>query len=356
VVVVVALIVMAVGEGVVQTANYSGLKQYTDEKTSAIGFGLNYALYNLGIMGAGFASSWIRVGVDEIVAGKPGSDPLLGPLASWTGNGMVSVFLVCAVVTVLAYLGGLFTFTKRAEADKLRPEDPERIVRDRASAARLPWLERLRGGPFGDRRFTFFVFILFPARTLFAHQIHTIGLYILRAYPKEVADRMEWFGNVVNPLVVFVTVPIIAALTRKTSMVKLMLIGTLVTALPTFLLMLPERWELLLTYLVIFSLGEALWQPRFYQFAADLAPEGKMGAYMAAALLPWLLAKWTTGWYAGAMLSVFCPETGPRHPGTMWAIYGCIALISPIGLWLARDWLDAGLREKASEKVSGTGS
>ena len=144
----------------------------------------------------------------------------------------------------------------------------------------------------------------------------------------------------------FITVPIIAALTRGMSMVKLMLLGTLVTALPTFLLALPERWEILLAYVTIFSLGEALWQPRFYQFAADLAPEGKMGAYMAAANLPWLLAKWTTGFYAGAMLTAYCPETGPRQPGVMWAIYGAFALVSPLGLLIARRWLEAGIGAK----------
>lgn len=343
-VVVLALLVMAIGEGVIQTANYSGLKQYSDERTSAMGFGLNYALFNLGIMVSGFASSWIRVGVDD------GGEPLLAPLGRASGgSGMVAVFLTCAAVTALGVVACLLTFSRRAEADKLRPEDEARIVADRAALARKTWRERLRESPFADRRFTFFVFVMFPARTLFAHQIHTIGLYILRAYPKEVGDRMEWFSNVVNPLVVFVTVPILAALTRRTGMVRLMIIGSLVTALPTFLLALPERWEILLAYLVVFSLGEALWQPRFYEFAADLAPEGKMGAYMAAANLPWLLAKWTTGWYAGAMLSTFCPEEGPRRPGIMWAIYGAFALTTPLLLLLARRWLEAGLRTSAKD-------
>ena len=60
-------------------------------------------------------------------------------------------------------------------------------------------------------------------------------------------------------------------------MQRMMIIGTIVTAVPTFLLCIGERWDLLLIYMVIFSIGEALWQPRFYQFAADLAPEGEMG-------------------------------------------------------------------------------
>jgi hypothetical protein len=30
----------------------------------------------------------------------------------------------------------------------------------------------------------------------------------------------------------------------------------------------------------------------------------------------------------------------------MWLIYGCIAMTSPIGLWLARKWVMAGLATK----------
>jgi hypothetical protein len=30
----------------------------------------------------------------------------------------------------------------------------------------------------------------------------------------------------------------------------------------------------------------------------------------------------------------------------MWFIYGCIAMLSPIGLWLARKWVMAGLHDR----------
>jgi hypothetical protein len=207
-------------------------------------------------------------------------------------------------------------------------------------------MHRIRNGPFGDARFTFFIFILLPARTLFAHQIHTLTLYIVRTYPKEVQDKSEWFSNVINPVIVCIFTPIIAVFTRHMNMYRLMLVGTLVTAIPTILLCFGEYWFTLATYVAIFSFGEALWQPRFFQFAADLAPEGKMGSYMAAANIPWLIAKVGVGLYAGWMLEVFCPVSGPQHAGAMWAINGAIALISPIGLWLARDWLRAGLHVK----------
>jgi len=44
------------------------------------------------------------------------------------------------------------------------------------------------------------------------------------------------------------------------------------------------------------------------------------------------------------MIARFLPEQGPQDSGTMWLIYGLIALISPIGLILARGWVQKGVK------------
>ena len=87
------------------------------------------------------------------------------------------------------------------------------------------------------------------------------------------------------------------------------------------------------------------------QYAAELAPPGRVAQYMGLANIPWLLAKGTTGLYSGLLLSKFCPDNVPRdqlHTGTMWFIYGCIAVASPIGLLLARKWVMAGLHQRTA--------
>jgi hypothetical protein len=69
---------------------------------------------------------------------------------------------------------------------------------------------------------------------------------------------------------------------------------------------------------------------------------------MGIANLPWFLAKTTTGFYSGFMLERFCPAGGPDRSGTMWLLYGAIALASPAGLVLARRWLLQGMGPKAA--------
>jgi hypothetical protein len=69
---------------------------------------------------------------------------------------------------------------------------------------------------------------------------------------------------------------------------------------------------------------------------------------MGVAGVPWFLAKFTTGFYAGKMLAWLCPETGAQDTGLLWLIYGLIGMVSPIGLILARRWLVRGTMQAQS--------
>ena len=191
-------------------------------------------------------------------------------------------------------------------------------------------------------------------RTLFAHQWLTMPEYILRAYDQDVADNMERLVNWINPLVIFFGVPIATALTKHVNVYTMMIVGSLVSAVPTFMLCSGPNLSVLICYMVLFSVGEALWSARFLEYASELAPEGRIAQYMGLANIPWLLAKFTTGFYSGFLLERFCPRTADhaaQHTEIMWFIYGCIAMASPIGLFLARKWVMTGLMPKRAVAV-----
>jgi len=132
----------------------------------------------------------------------------------------------------------------------------------------------------------------------------------------------------------------------------MMILGTFVSAVPTFLLCLGPRLPILVTYLVIFSIGEALWSARFLEYASELAPEGRVAQYMGLANVPWILAKFTTGLYSGWMLARFCPKDGPQHTEVLWLVYGIIAMVSPVGLFLARGWVRRGMLPSRNAALS----
>lgn len=342
------LLVVALGSGVLQPVCYSGIKQYTDARTSSMGYALIYAIMNLCIVGVGALSAWLRPAVEALRNGAA-ADPVAAFFYRFSPTGVQAVNWACVAITALTFVFFWFTMTKRVERVKLRPDTAEEQRKTEARSV----LQRLRvffgEGPFSNSRFVFFIFILLPVRTLFAHQWLTFPSYILRAYDGQVADHMEWLVNWINPAIIFVAVPLVTAFTRKVEVYRMMMIGTLVSALPTFMLCAGPSLPLLITYFVVFSIGEALWSARFLEYASELAPPGRVAQYMGLANIPWLLAKMTTGLYSGWMLSRYCPADLPRAQlatGGMWFIYGCIAMISPLGLWFARRWVMRGLHPR----------
>jgi len=321
----IALAIVAIGEGVMQPIAYAGIKRYTDEKNAAMGYAMLYAVMNLAQVPMGPISSFVRTTWDH--RREEGLTQLSGFNAvNWTCFGIT-------VFTLVAFVG---LMTPKREA----------VVARKIEAGNTATAQKTKS-PWTDVRFMFFIFMLLPVRTLFAHQFHTMPKYVLRAYDQSVADHMEWIVDSMNPLIIFFGVPIFTALTNRVHVYTMMIIGTFVSAGATFILCTGVHTSALLIYILIFSIGEALWSSRFLQYAAELAPEGRAAQYMGVANLPWFVAKLTTGLYAGWMLERFCPAVGPKDTTTMWLIYGLIAMTSPIGLVLARRWVMAGMQVKA---------
>lgn len=324
------LFLMAYGTGVLQPALYAGVKEFTDERTATVGYGILYAVMNMGIVGEYLVSPWIRTKEVDLYFTK-----IVG-----LGWGIDGVFWSCTALTGLLLLAHLSLFTKSVEEQCRVGAPPEKTIDTRSLA------EKVADMPIFNPRFAYFIFILLPVRTLFAHQWLTIPDYVFRCFPKEVHDKFEWI-NAFNPLIIVIFVPLIAAATRKVKVIDMMIVGTFISALTTFLLVRQPDIRYLLLYIILFSLGEAAWSSRFLEYVADLAPPGKVGAYMGIAGLPWFLAKFTTGFYSGAMLSHYVPEHGAQHPAQLWLIYALVALVSPIGLVLGRKWILEGERPAA---------
>lgn len=316
----VALLLVALVYGLYQPSIYSLTKRFSDERTSAVSYAMLYAGMNLGGFAAGvFMPSLRRSGASDNSTGFP------------------YVLLVLAGLVFVGFVVYLFTIAKSKKGSAAADDGSEEEVSDEQN--QHSWWTRIKSHPLMDLRFMFFIFILIPVQTLFAHQWLTIPAYLNRSFEPFVADNFEFFSNL-NPLIIFILAPIVAAATAKQSVYKMMIIGTLVMAAPTFLLCLGQIPSLFLAYVLLMSIGEAMWQPRFLQHVAEIAPKSKVGAYMGIAQLPWFLTKFITSLYSGYFLANYVPESGPQDPQSMWFIYGCIAMVSPLALIFAAKWFN----------------
>ncbi|MBN2349067.1 MAG: MFS transporter [Bacteroidales bacterium] len=314
-----------IGYGIYQPAAYAAVKKFTTEKTSAMGYAMLYALMNLGGFLPGIISPPVR-----------------------KAFGITGVFWVFVILTVVGIFIVYFIITKKAvkqamqevsETSVIMEEDEEDELVNMSSKEKISYY--LKNFPLKDMRFLFFIFILIPVQTLFAHNWLTLPQYTSRAFDGFVSNNFEFFVNL-NPILIFVLTPIVTAFTSKTNAYKMMIIGTFIMAFPAFILALGPDIKTLMAYLIIMTIGEAMWQPRFLQWVAEIAPKNMTGIYMGIGQFPWFLTKILTALYSGWFLTQYCPMDTPpveMHTEFMWLIYGAIAVISPIGLLLARKWM-----------------
>ena len=186
---------------------------------------------------------------------------------------------------------------------------------------------------------------------MFAHNWLTLPQYTSRAFDGFVRDNYEFFVNL-NPILIFILTPMVTALTSKKDTYNMMIIGTFVMAAPTFILAIGPTFITLMAYLLIMTTGEAMWQPRFLQWVAEIAPKNMTGIYMGIGQFPWFLTKVITSLYSGWFLMNYVPVDTPiseLNTETMWLIYGLIAIVSPVGLLLAKGRMKKGFKTKHVE-------
>jgi proton-dependent oligopeptide transporter, POT family len=320
---------IVIGYGIYQPACYAAVKYFTSQKTAAMGYAMLYALMNLGGFLPGLISPPVR-----------------------RAFGITGVFWVYVALTVAGILAVAILLSKKAMQDAMAASGWSEATKKDAAEPKKTAREQLayymKNFPLKDYRFLYFIFILIPVQTLFAHNWLTLPQYFSRAFTGVVQNNFEFFVNF-NPILIFVLTPMVAALTSKSDAYRMMIFGTFVMASPTFILALGPNIYTAFTYLILMTIGEAMWQPRFLQWVAEIAPKDMTGIYMGIGQFPWFLTKVVTSLYSGWFLMRYCPQGVPpeqMHTETMWLIYGLIAISSPIGLLLARSWMKKGFKEK----------
>jgi MFS family permease len=391
------IVLVVIGYGLYQPSAYAAVRQFTTPKTAAMGFAMLYALMNLG----GYLPTFAFLLRDEkfLGLGIPGTFWIYTGI---TAAALVFTLLILTKGTVEKAIATAKEETARIKAEEELGKSDEQKAQDKADADAaeafatgdqpLPWhvwlvlaacvgaafwrlpmnwalgvsgvlvatplvvfvlpgatrqkvVNFVARHPLGDLKFFFFIFALIPVQTLFTYNWLVLPQYISRAFGGSwIGEYFEITANL-NPILIFIAVPMIAALTRKSDTYKMMIIGTAIMAAPAFLLVLGPHWWTIFPYILIMTIGEAMWQPRFLQYAAEIAPEGRTGEYMGVAQLPWFLTKMLaplllTGW----MMDRYCPAEGEMNTEMMWFIYACIAMMSTVMLIAAKKWIGASIQ------------
>lgn len=331
-----AILLIVLGYGMYYPATYAAVRQFTTPATASMGFAMLYAVMNLG--------GWLPTFMSS-VRQRHGISGAYGVYVAASALGLLALFLLLTRAT--AEKAAAASREAKAAQAPVAASDADRAPEAAPEGRWARTAHWVRNHPLADAKFASFIFALIPVQTLFAYNYFILPPYVKRAFEGTwIGDHYE-VATQFNSLLIFILCPIVAALTTRMKVYTVMVLGTAVMALPTFILGLGPTVPGLFAFLVFMTLGEAIWQPRFLQFAAEIAPEGRTGAYMGVAQFPWFLTKMIVPLYSGAALARWCPSEGPRATGTMWLVFGVVSLATPLFLIAARGWLGRDFKAKA---------
>jgi Major Facilitator Superfamily len=332
---------LAVGEALGTPVLLAATRCYSTTKQRSMAFSIIYAIMNVGY----FVAGWIF----DLVRRSDFHPTLLG----FAPTAHQQLFMVSLAFEIVLF-PTIYFLRRRQERE--RPAHQTALGTVRASAKEtMDLFSRLLGQSAFFRLLAFFLLIGF---------LKAIFLQMDYVFPK-FGDRELGLNAPVgklagiNSLIIIFLAPVVGALTQKFSAYRMVVFGGAICAAGVFVMALPTIWfepmangsfgswlghgylrlqgavhpyyVMSAIYLTIFSIGEAFYSPRVYEYAAAIAPPGQEASYGALAYLPFLVGKLLVG-TSGWLLAIFCPAVGPRHSGVMWFIFACAASVAPLGL------------------------
>ena len=347
-----------------------GIKKFTTTEAAALGFGLFYTMMNVGWAIGGAVFDAVRGAFGD---GQVHEVPGTGfEISTYQIIFAVGFFLTLPDLIAISFMRPNVEMTDAG----IRFLDIRKAVQGRnalvtmAQSMREAAVDtgRMMKTVFVEKAFWIFIFLvgmLVFVRLTFYHFHYTFPTYGIRIFGEGAPVGNVW--GVLNPVLIVFLVPLFAALTRRVRSYKMMLIGTIVSVGSVFIATLPaemfaplvdsvigelvfDRWLglaeearnpyylVLILFIIVFTVGEAIWSPRLMQFSAEIAPPGKEGSYIAMAYLPYFGAKFLAGPMSGWLIATYVPEGQESYPGhtMVWLWIGLVAAISPAALLVFR--------------------
>ena len=355
---------LAIGEALGTPVLLAATRRYSTMAQRSMAFSIIYAIMNVGYLAAGYIFDYVRQ--LNLHVSFFGFEP-----TSYQQLLMVSLIFEIVLFPVIYFIR---RGAEAAGGGSAIGETP----RDHRTAASL-WsgigttvrksaietghlFRRLISQSAFYRLLVFFLFIGF---------IKAIYLQMDYVFPKFGIRELGLYAPVgkisaINAWIIIFLAPVVGALTQKFAAYRMVVIGGAICAAGVFIMALPTQWFESATqtaigqwlghgylglpgnihpyyimsalYLAVFSIGEAFYSPRVYEYAAAIAPAGQEASYGSLAYLPFLVGKILVG-TGGWLLAAFVPEHGPHRPATMWLIFALAASVAPIGLIVLRRYI-----------------
>ncbi len=373
------------------------IKRFTTKETSAMGFALFYTLMNIGYALGGWFFDFIRGSMGEY---GHITIPLFGTMSTYRFIMLVSFIVALPTFFLVKFMregidlkddGQIVTL---ASLTKIRTTSISAILQTISSAFKDSFsILKQVASQKQFWKFMILLAILLGVNYVFYHFHYTFPKYGIRVFGE--GAKIGTIYGVLNPVIIVFIVPFIGWITRKASSYAMLTLGTFISAFSVFFVVIPSSyfapladtvfgrliWDLWLGvspntspeilglyiafafFVGFFTLGEAIWSPRFMEYTARIAPKGQEGSYLSLTYLPKLFSQPLVAYMSGQLLATYVPMkekldsagkvvknsagqivqvTGDISNHQMvWFWVGIVAIISPIGMVVLRKFVAA---------------
>jgi len=196
-------------------------------------------------------------------------------------------------------------------------------------------------------RFLAVIFSFVMVRMVFGHLKSTVPKWMTREFGE--ATPYELYIGL-NAALIIILVPIC---TRASEMFQLntssaLLVGAVISGFsPFWLAFFPPSLMIVVLFIATFSIGEAMWSPRLYEYTVSVPKEGREGLYAAFGSAPLYLAKFLAGVSSGYLLHDYCPRQDYCSTRKLWLIIACSTAVTPVILGLGRNYIFPAAQKEA---------
>ncbi len=338
-----------------------GIRRYTNSENQGFAFGLFYVIMNLAALLSGPTVDFCTIYFANEMKGENGQQEedngnrLLEDMnmndnndnvPEWTFTGYRLVILIGIVANIVAcfitlsvkeikvssFSSSSGTTSAAGSTSRNGGNSTVSLTNDAATETFQPvkastkeiFMETIRSPDFW--RFLVVCMITINIRMIFRHLDATLPKYMVREFGENVPKGSIY---AINPALIMILVPIISAATTKVDPLVMIHHGCYISAFSVFFLVMSTSITSCILFVVVLSIGEAIWSPRLYDYTMQIAKEGREGTYMALSSAPLFLAKLPVGMMSGYLLQKYCPEEGERNSKLMWLIIGLTTAVSP---------------------------
>ncbi len=365
-----SFIPIAIGNALLGPVLSVGIKKYTTGSSTALGFGLFYTMMNIGFALGGYIFDKVRLYLGEHTYTMI---PVLNiSLSTYQFIFFASFLLTLPTFTLVLLMREGISLKENGEIYLETTKNDSRMIKGVVLNTKKSFIDTIliMKTVFKEKNFWIYLFmlgILVFIKLVFYHFHYTFPKYGIRVLGE--GSKVGNLYGILNPIIIIFLVPLIAHFTKNVKSYSMLLVGTTISSLSIFLSaidasfwtpfmklefgkfimvdwleMLPEKQNPIifgiLAFVVLFSIGEAIWSPRLLQLAAEIAPKGREGTYIALSYLPYFLAKMIAGPLSGWLLSTYAPSGASTFSESykIWVWIGSISALSPIGLLFFRSY------------------